>query len=692
MIGQDAYHQELLNLLQEDYNLENPSFVFFDSEQSITEAMYIYGDASLQSSTITDNTFSILQAYTVHAAGNNAWDSGAGMRNINPVNKDDVIVVTFWARRVSDASELTFFAEDGVTFDKEIDFKMAFTPDWARYFGAFKAKKDYAVDGLVTGFHLATTAQSFELGGFTALNFGDVDLSLAPSTFSPARYGGYELDAAWRSAADQRIIDLRTKELTVLVTDATGKPLPNVEIKVEMLSHAFGFGSAMVGCRFPNNRCPDERYLDKIINLDGEGHGFNVAVLENALKWDGWEEEWIGTPEETVAAVEWLIERDIKVRGHTLIWPGWNHLPNDMQANQNDLSYLRTRIENRLLEMLEHPKLGVLINEWDALNEITQVRDLEKAFTLDPNFSTGREIYQDILKQTKSLNPNLASYINDYVVLSGGGAGTSVVNRYRTYLDEILASGADFDGIGFQCHIGSQPTSILKIKEVLDTFSNAYGKRIKITEFDINPSVDEETQGKYLTDFLTMVFSHPAVDAFLMWGFWDGNHWKGNAPLFNLDWTLKPSGQAFIQKVFKDWWTNESGLTTADGSYVLRPFKGQFKISATMNGTTLEQMVSTSALDTIKFNFESTSVTDGALGSIYQVFPNPATSYFQIERLNGHSSVNVEVSSIDGRTLYHWEDIYTNNRLAINLTKGLYLVKIEDQDHSQVTRLIIQSD
>ena len=29
-----------------------------------------------------------------------------------------------------------------------------------------------------------------------------------------------------------------------------------------------------------------------------------------------------------------------------------------------------------------------------------------------------------------------------------------------------------------------------------------------------------------------MIFSHPATNGFLMWGFWDGAHWKDNAPYF----------------------------------------------------------------------------------------------------------------------------------------------------------------
>ncbi len=689
LLAQDTYHQELLDLLAEDYTLTNPSYVFHDTEQENSDASYIYGAATVQNETIAENTFSIKRTYDVSAVGNNAWDSGAGIRSLQEVKQGDVVVVTFWARKLSEDTELTFFAEDGVTFDKEIDIKLSFTQDWTQYFGAFKAKKNYAIDGLVIGFHLASQIQSFELGGLTALNYGDVDLKLAPSTFSPEFYGGYEADAAWRLAAAQRIDSMRKKALVVRVQDMMENAIEGASIQIEMLKHEFGFGSAVVGCRFPGNRCADQMYLERILNLDGEGHGFNVAVTENALKWDGWEEEWIGTPEETVNAIKWLDDRDIEVRGHTLIWPGWSHLPDDLQMNKNDLAYLRTRIASRLGEMLLHPSLSQLVTEWDVLNEITQVRDLENSFQADPNHNSGREIYQEILTQAKSLQPDLKMYINDYVVLSGGGTGTSVINRYKTYLDEIENSEATFDGIGFQCHIGSQPTSILRIKEALDEFATRYQKRIKITEYDVNGEVDPETQGKYMSDFLTMVFSHPYVDAFLMWGFWDGNHWKGNAPIFNLDWSLKPSGQAFIEKVFSQWWTNETIQSDGQGQSSFRPFKGKHKITVTYNGISEIDTIHTNSTDTLLFTFGTTSVSEQLPNNYYQISPNPNQNSFRVTRPGDKDLIDLELFEATGKRILIMSEINAGESISHNLPNGLYLVKIANDAGVQVTKIMV---
>ena len=447
----------------------------------------------------------------------------------------------------------------------------------------------------------------------------------------------------------------------------------------------------MVGCRFPKNRCYNTTYVDKILNLDGKGHGFNVAVTENALKWDAWEENWIGTPEETVAAIEWLNDHGIETRGHTLVWPGWNHMPDDMIQNQNDLPYLVGRINDRIKEMVTHPSLSKIVTEWDVLNEITQVRDLEMSFAGKSNYPTGREIYPQILSMVTSLQPDFTNYINDYVVLSGGGSGASVISRYKSYLDEIISSGVKFDGIGFQAHIGTQPTSILTVKDVLDDFFTRYKKRIKITEYDINNNVDENTQAQYLADFLTMVFSHPGVDAFLMWGFWDGNHWKNNAPIFNLDWSVKPSGQVFIDKVFNEWWTHEEGQTNDQGYFTARAFKGEHKISLRNSGlVVLDTIVRSNELDTLVLEMATTKTVDHTTRARYKVFPNPAQNQtFSVQTSDSSERVDLQIYSQDGRHVRTLKAQSTGVEIDVNLAPGAYFTRIIGQKGVQVSKIII---
>ncbi|NND06153.1 MAG: T9SS type A sorting domain-containing protein, partial [Saprospiraceae bacterium] len=437
--------------------------------------------------------------------------------------------------------------------------------------------------------------------------------------------------------------------------------------------------------------CFNQNYLDKLLDLDGAGHGFNVAVTENALKWDAWEEQWIGSPDETRNAIECLNDHHIETRGHTLIWPGWDHMPDDMQQNRTNLAYLTDRINERIETMLTDATIGKFITEWDVLNEITLVRDLEMAFSMSPEYQTGRELYAAILQGVTELKPNHLNYINDFVVFSGAGGLSATVERYHSYIEEILATdGAKLDGIGFQSHIGMSPISIFKVEETLNDFYNRYTLRMKVTEYDINKQVAPKTQAAYMSDFLTIVFSHPGMDAFLMWGFWDGNHWLDNAPIFNQDWSIKPSGQAFIDKVFEEWWTNEEENTSADGTVTFRPFKGQHKISIEHNGNVEEHIVHTSESDTmvIQLGTTSTHFTDEAPS--FLIAPNPSPNGRLSILTDAAEMLHLDIYSIDGKLVRTYQKLSPQELILTHLEPGSYFAKISSETKTTVARFVIQ--
>jgi hypothetical protein len=69
-----------------------------------------------------------------------------------------------------------------------------------------------------------------------------------------------------------------------------------------------------------------------------------------------------------------------------------------------------------------------------------------------------------------------------------------------------------------------------------------------------------------------------------MWGFWDGAHWKHNAPLYRKDWSLKPAGVAFRDLVLKTWRTDEAGKTGLDGVLATRGFFGDYDVEVRASG------------------------------------------------------------------------------------------------------------
>lgn len=692
LFAQDNYHTELVESLAENYAIENPEFVVSNTEQANFNAQYIYGDYSQNLESVSNQGFTLVQHIKVNSAGVNVWDSNMGFSSTKTVEKDDAVLVSFWGRSISTTTELWAFAEDGVDYEKEYYGQFSLTPDWTQYFMSLKADKTYNIGRFVVGFHLAAQPQEFEIAGFTVLNYKDKhDESELPSIFSPGNYEGNEADAPWRALAEARIESIRKSDLSIQILDQNGAPVSNANVNVEMQKHAFGFGSAIVTCRMPGNNCYNPLYVDKLHNLDGKGHGFNIAVTENALKWRAWENNWLGTPEETISALTYLHENGIPTRGHNLFWPGSDFLPQDINNNLSDIDYLRTRIDNRIEEMIGNDEIAAVVRDWDVLNEIAVNRDLEFAFDSDPAFANGRELYKDIFTKVKALDPDLQLYINDYVVLSGGGSAPTIINRYKQFLDELIANETPFDGIGFQGHIGTQPTSIPKTLQVYDEFAQRYNKRMMVTEYDINPSVDEETQGKYLEDFMTATFSHPFMDAFIMWGFWDGNHWKDNSAMFDIDWNLKESGASFIKKVFNDWWTSEN-LTSDDNGFVsVRPFKGVHVITVEKNGIVSEHEI------TLESNMDTTIVVDFSSSleildkNLFTLTPNPSESGFvTFEMPETIEKAKVEVINSEGVVLKVLEINTSKSTLDLAITTGVYIVNIKTAKGNVTKKLIIQ--
>ena len=145
------------------------------------------------------------------------------------------------------------------------------------------------------------------------------------------------------------------QDLNITAVDGDGNPIPNADIRVRMHQHAFGFGTVVAQNNWMNH--PQRAtYREKILNLTGDGRSFNMAVLENGMKWQLWENDGFPGPRaETAALVETLVENGIRMRGHNLLWPGFQWLPNDISANQNDPEYVRERLTTHIDEVMNYP-------------------------------------------------------------------------------------------------------------------------------------------------------------------------------------------------------------------------------------------------------------------------------------------------------------------------------------------------
>ncbi len=489
------------------------------------------------------------------------------------VSGGDVMFLRLWGRVVEggnekgEASPQISVQSKAPRFSVFFGGRVTFGREWRRFdlpvrawrsFGAGQGELAITLDG--------NEARTLEFAGLEAFNYrGRVATHQLP--FKRSSYEGREKNAPWRAEAAARIEKHRKGDLVVQVVDRNGRPLSGARVQARMTRHAYGFGTAVANGPMLDKGPLGARYRAEVKRL------FNTAVIENGLKWNNWER-----PQERAGSLEilrLLNANGITVRGHTAVYPRFSNAPapieklfNDTKAAQGEAAAkdaLRGAIDKHIAD-----KVGAtrgLVIDWDAVNETIGRPDMVRIL--------GRDEIVRWFQKVRDADPNAVLYLNENSVENG-----SKTAAFEDELQFLLDKGAPLGGIGLQGHVGA--LAISTAYQNITRFSK-FKLPIKITEFDI-VTPDEGLQADYMRDFLTLIFSIPETEAFLMWGFWDGAQWLGDAPIFYKDWTLKPSGKAYEDLVLKQWWTSVAGQTDRQGQAKARGFLGDYQITVSHGG------------------------------------------------------------------------------------------------------------
>lgn len=447
-----------------------------------------------------------------------------------------------------------------------------------------------------TGIDLSRIKQWNFLGDYSLrvpnpTNSVQFDLSLdraALSNTAPA-YPGAGADAPWRAAAATRIESFRKAEIEINVTNSLGVAVPGATVEIRQQKHAFGFGSAVEAFRLrdaahPNYDPGNAIYKQKVEEL------FNISTVENALKWWPWENDLGNHSNQTgIDAVDWLNSQGIKVRGHNVVWPAYENLPPSMRAlldagstwDASQQQQARDAVAAHIADVVGTFN-GKLV-AWDVVNEPRTNRDLFN------RLDEGEQIVEAWYHAARTADANVPLFLNEFNILSSGGlVDTEAQQQFFDRLQNLKAADVPIGGIGMQGHFTDLDlTGPEQVWTILDRFATL-DLPIEITEFDYQTD-DLQLQAEFTRDFLTAVFAHEGVDNLTMWGFWEGAHWRPAAALFDEQWNLKPNGQAFINLVFGEWWTEEELTADEQGNVTLRGFKGDYEVIVSHGGQEVTQ-------------------------------------------------------------------------------------------------------
>ncbi|MEX2370411.1 MAG: endo-1,4-beta-xylanase [Bacteroidales bacterium] len=523
------------------------------------------GNCTATAIAVTGQEFTEGIRIAVGSTISNTWDAQVKFPAIAGIETGDVLLVAFYARTISSPVEtgegnVNVIVENNTTYAKEISYNITIGNEWKQYYASAVSGNTLATSGISYLFHCGFPDQVIEVADVQYLNYKQT-ISVDDLPFTEVSYYGRDPDAAWRTPAADRINQLRKGQADITVYDATGQPLEGATVALEMVQHQFGFGTAIAAGEFNNN----STYRNKVLEM------FNEVVFENDLKWPQFNPS---NTDHITRAMDTLDAHHIPIRGHNVIWPSWKFTPNYLESLKDDPLTLRNTIDNHIDQVTSYTK-GRL-NDWDVINEPYSEHDIQDIL--------GNEAMADWFKRTKLNDRDVKLYLNEYSIISSGGKNTVKQDYYYNLIQEIEGYGGEIDGIGIQGHMSSELTPITRVYDILEKYA-PLGKEIKITEHDI--ALDQrDVQADYTRDFMTITFSHASVKSLMVWGFWEGRHWKPDAAFFNQDWTIRPHGEVWNDMIYNQWWTPDTSIVSnTEGALSLEGFLGTYKYTVTHGET-----------------------------------------------------------------------------------------------------------
>lgn len=416
-------------------------------------------------------------------------------------------------------------------------------------------------------------------------------ISLLIFNMTVAAVAQTQTDEELLAGADARIHQHRMGDLTLVVRDAEGNPLPaDTSVRIEQTRHAFRFGCGIFKY-FKDDKPPlntiHEQYFADL---------FNYVTIGTFWWWFEPEQDKCRY-ERTEHFIRWARDHEIEVQGSPVAWnfmdPSW--MPDDPDAcfrlQMDRIEKLLTRYRGR-------------ISSWILLNEATHV-DREDRLKQAPKLvamvqHVGLEKYmKKCFEIARKTDPDAELVINDY-------------RHDPAFEDVVLKKLVDeqdrplYDVIGLQSHQHRGLYPLTYLWEVCERFGQ-YGKPLHWSEMtllsgqegwylaDNDPDFDwtttpagEKKQAEAAVRQYTLLFSHPAVTAITWWQLSDRWTWmEAPAGLLRRDFTPKPAYHALHKLIKEDWWTKTTSQTDADSRIAFRGFYGDYKITAERKGRVL---------------------------------------------------------------------------------------------------------
>ena len=504
----------------------------------------------------------------VKQPGSSLYAVNMKFKEKNEWKAGDTGLITFYCRSLSTSnrfgasSMMIQYKPDYADWRGHAQTDLFMTKEWKLVIIPFEVTIEAAdtPESALTFFFGGVDPHTFQMAGLRVLNFGTT-YTKAQLPQSEAYYPGMEKDARWRIAAQKRIQKHRKAKLRLTVKGTDGKPVSGARIHARLTRHKFGFGAAI---RTPLLVSPDTPSNVRKAYSDILTRSCSKITPTNAMKW----RLYPAFKNHMPALIDWCGKYNMTLRGHLLIWPGFERLPDGYDLYKTDPAAFRKDLTDHIEEFANlYPDA---FSEWDVMNEPYTEHDYMDLL--------GKDVVLEWFETARKANPSYLNYINDYGILSGNNQEHR--DNYFDWISYLVENNAPLDGIGFQGHFTTAMPPEL-ILERIDRYA-AFGKKMQITEFDFAHS-DPALQARFFEDFVTLIYSHPQMEALINWIYVEDN-FRPEAALYRKDFTPTSMGKVWERLLTEKWHTEESLDTDKTGHAELRGYKGIYQITVTHNG------------------------------------------------------------------------------------------------------------
>ncbi len=416
---------------------------------------------------------------------------------------------------------------------------------------------------------------------------------LTVSAAPPEVYTKLWRDEKLNAHIERNIEQYRKGDVAITVVDAAGQPVSGAKISVQQTGHEFLFGcnAFVLGQLQPAEA--GQRYEAAFTKL------FNFATVP--FYWEGTEPEqnelrymekgsrdiWRRPPPERF--LPWAAKNNITLKGHPLLWHAYNPkwLPKDADA-------LRALYRKRFKEITS--RFGDKFAIFDIVNESLVCPKTYPLYTPDHDYV--RWAFQEAVPQFAAGTITMINEVTSY------NFKPYESNPYVAQIRKLLEQGAQVRGIGLQYHffrrkaldayLASAQSDPHKLLDLYEKFSE-FKLPLYITEITIASAGEggAELQAEVVRDHYRLWFAAPNMAGITWWNLGDGTAVKGEneamGGLLDADFNPKPAYAALDQLINRDWTTQATLTTDAQGRAQLRGFHGTYRVTLEQGGKTKQQ-------------------------------------------------------------------------------------------------------